>query len=80
MTIIKEQVSKSAAHSKMRRLVGNTHYGTIGFCDIHCYQEIPDGIDPKDLPKNEGWVIKLSSTYHAESTMERMYKTNGKEW
>jgi len=78
MTIIKEQVSKKAAQSKMKRLVGNISYGTIGFANFMCYQK--NDFRDADHLKDEGWVIEINSTYHAENTMEKMYKTNGKEW
>ena len=73
------QATKSAATSKMRRLVGNANYGTIGFCNIQLKKRYADdyceynNIDPQ-------FVIELSSNYHSESTMENMYRTNGKKW
>ena len=80
MKLTFEQTSKAAAKSKMRRLTGNTSYGKIGFCDITCHQAIPCDLDPRCLDKDDYWVIELQSTYHAETTMQRMYETNGKTW
>jgi hypothetical protein len=80
MTILFKQTSKAAAKSKMRRLVGNTTYGTIGFCNVTCRQAIPHDTDPRFVDKDDYWVIELQSNYHAETTMNRMYETNGKQW
>lgn len=78
MTINFEKVSKSAATSKMIRLVGNPIYGTIGFCNIalkHTSKE-----DARHFGGSVEYWIEMSSTYHTEETMRDMYKTNGKSW
>jgi hypothetical protein len=64
------QVSKAAAKAKFSRLTSTTgqNYGTIGFANWFLMQEDGD------------WYIVATSTYHALSTLERMYKTNGKNW
>jgi len=77
MTIDFPQVSKAAAKAKMKRLVGNTLYGRIGFCDIRLH--ITSDADFKITGQRE-YTIQLSSTYHVESTMREMYRTNGKKW
>jgi len=64
------QVSKAAAKAKFRRLtktVGMT-YATIGFSNWFLMQE------------NGDWYIVATSTYHPVSSLEDMYKTNGKNW
>lgn len=71
------QVSKSAAESKMKRLVGNTVYGTIGFCNITIKRTSDEEYK---MSGQREWWIEMSSTYHVESTMQEMYKTNGKSW
>ena len=72
-----DQVSKSAAESKMKRLVGNTLYGTIGFCNITLKRTSEE--EYRMTGQREFW-IEMASTYHEESTMQKMYKTNGKSW
>jgi len=73
------QVSKSAAQSKMRRLVGNSNYGKIGFCDVQLKKLYADDYCEYNNIEPE-FIIELSSTYHCQMSMERMYKSNGKNW
>jgi hypothetical protein len=93
-TIIFEQRNKKAAQQKMRRLTGSKNYGTIGFCNFSLIRNFP--ISYRELEQNpyikefwmesekdnveDYWAIKAYSTYHDETTMRNMYKTNGKKW
>jgi hypothetical protein len=90
--IIFSQTSKKNAESKMMRLVGNKVYGTIGFCNFHLTKDFSDYVSDKEIEENptatdyyeyhnmHKWCIKASSTYHSETTIQNMYKSNGKKW
>jgi hypothetical protein len=93
MTIIKfQQKNKKAAQSKMKRLVGNSCYGTIGFCNFQLVKDVSSYATKEEIEQNPqcvdflisincfDWTIEASSTYHTESTMRNMYKSNGKTW
>ena len=94
MVIIKfKQTSKSAAQSKMKRLVGNSSYGTIGlFCNFLLIKDLSRYVSDEEIEQNPNsvgyyidnnmfdWTIQASSTYFSESTMQEMYKSNGKKW
>lgn len=70
-----QQNSNNATYAKWvrmchnRRWVASTRYLQVGFSDW-------------SLTKNEqgDWVIKASSTYHVESTLDDMYKHNFSNW
>lgn len=91
MKVIFKQKNKKAAQAKMRRLVNNPKNGTIGFCNFQLVKDFSDYISYKEIENNPfiidyyiennmyEWAIQAYSTYHAESTIRRMYKTNGKE-
>jgi len=75
MTVVFAQVNKRAAAAKMKRMGFGGAYGTIGFANVMLKCDNKN----EPIPFQE-WYIELESSYHAESTLERMYKTNGKKW
>ena len=91
-TIKFQQTNKKSAQSKMKRLVGNSNYGTIGFCNFQLVKDFSSYVSDEEIEQNPNcvdyyahnnmfdWAIQASSTYHSESTMQEMYKTNGKKW
>ncbi len=85
MTIYFDQNNKESGKAKMKRLVCNQNYGTIGFCNFMLFQRFPSEFEENQAQNysmydDEFWVIEASSNYHSEETMKEMYKTNGKEW
>ena len=82
MEVIFEKKNKKSAQSKMRRLVGNSSYGTIGFTNFTLVK-VPHRKEEPEYCFHYGyfdWAIKAYSTYHAETTIRNMYKSNGKKW
>jgi hypothetical protein len=91
-TIKFQQTSKNAAQSKMRRLVGNSSYGTIGFCNFQLVKDYSSYVSDEEIEENPycvdrydhdnifDFAIQASSTYHSEKTIQNMYKSNGKKW
>jgi hypothetical protein len=73
------QVSKAATYSKFRRMTkqlgyANTNYLEVGFSNWWYGKSNPD-----DQFCDE-YAIYTISNYHSESTLDRMYKTNFKNW
>ena len=80
------QVSKAAAKAKYARMASEMgRQATVssfecGFSTWWMGKDITDNASPRDLEDCDDYAIYVSSTYHAESTLDDMYKTNCKKW
>jgi hypothetical protein len=79
-----EQVSKKAARSKFNRMQsGAGRYGQASFeCGFSTWwwgKDLDDNASPYEID-NASYAIFVSSTYHPESTLDEMYRTNCKKY
>jgi hypothetical protein len=73
-----EQVSKVAARSKFRRMMSGV--GRFGQTTFECGFSTWWWGKDTDNPDLESYAIFVSTIYHTESTLDKMYKTNCKKW
>lgn len=71
-----QQVSKSAAKAKFRRM--ESGMGRNGVTNFECgFSTWWIGKDDED---EDNLAIYATTTYHSESTLDKMYKTNCKSY
>jgi hypothetical protein len=92
MIIKFKQNSLAEAKLKMKKLVGNTSHGTIGFCNFQIAEDFSEYLTDKEIENNPpcidyylhnklfSYCILASSSYHFEASIIKMYETDGKSW